>query len=81
MIELTYSQIHQLDIVPLCYFDVPLGEIDKRLKQKLLHMAQVGINRAVNAFIDVGKKSLARDLYEDAKNNGFQTSSYIEKRL
>lgn len=45
------------------------------------NMAQVGINRAVNAFIDVGKKSLARDLYEDAKNNGFQTSSYIEKRL
>lgn len=45
------------------------------------NMAQVGINRAVNAFINVGEKSLARDLYEIAKNNGFQTNSYIEKRL
>ena len=43
--------------------------------------AQVGINRAINALIDVGKKTKARELYNEALNNGLTNNTYIEKRL
>ena len=45
------------------------------------NMAQVGINRAINALIDVGKKAKARELYNEALNNGLTRNTYIEKRL
>ena len=45
------------------------------------NMAQVGINRAINAWIDVGKKTKARELYNEALNNGLTNNTYIEKRL
>lgn len=45
------------------------------------NMAQVGINRAINALIDVGKKTKARELYNEALNNGLTRNTYIEKRL
>ena len=45
------------------------------------NMAQVGINRAINTFIDVGKKAQAKELYNEALNNGFTLNTYIEKRL
>ena len=45
------------------------------------NMAQVGINRAINALIDVGKKTKARELYNEALNNGLNNNTYIEKRL
>ncbi len=45
------------------------------------NMAQVGINRAINALIDVGKKAQAKELYNDALNNGLNRNTYIEKRL
>lgn len=45
------------------------------------NMAQVGINRAINALIDVGKKTKARELYNEALNNGLTHNTYIEKRL
>ena len=45
------------------------------------NMAQVGINRAINALIDVDKKVQAKELYNDALNNGLNRNTYIEKRL
>lgn len=45
------------------------------------NMAQVGINRAINVLIDVGKKELARELYNEALNNGLAANKYIEKRI
>lgn len=45
------------------------------------NMAQVGINRAINAFIDVGKKAQAKELYNEALNYGLNRNTYIEKRL
>ena len=45
------------------------------------NMVQVGINRAINALIDVGKKAQAKELYNDALNNGLNRNTYIEKRL
>lgn len=45
------------------------------------NMAQVGINRAINALVDVGKKAKARELYNEALNNGLTNNTYIEKRL
>ncbi len=45
------------------------------------NMAQVGINRAINTFIDVGKKSQAKELYNEALKNGLTRNTYIEKRL
>ncbi len=45
------------------------------------NMAQVGINRAINALIDVGKKAGAKELYNEALNNGLNRNTYIEKRL
>lgn len=48
MIDLTYSQIHQLDIVPFCYFDVPLGEIDKEIETET-----VAYTRCANRVVPV----------------------------
>lgn len=45
------------------------------------NMAQVGINRAINTFIDVGKKAQAKELYNEALNKGLNRNTYIEKRL
>lgn len=45
------------------------------------NMAQVGINRAINVLIDVGKKAQAKGLYNEALNNGLTRNTYIEKRL
>lgn len=45
------------------------------------NMAQVGINRAINALIDVGKKAQAKELYNESLNNGLALNSYIEKRI
>lgn len=45
------------------------------------NMAQVGINRAINAFVDVGKKAQAKELYNEALNYGLTRNTYIEKRL
>ena len=45
------------------------------------NMAQVGINRAINTFIDVGKKAQAKELYNEALKNGLTRNTYIEKRL
>lgn len=45
------------------------------------NMAQVGINRAINALIDVGKKAQAKELYNEALNYGLNRNTYIEKRL
>lgn len=45
------------------------------------NMAQVGINRAINALIDVGKKTQAKELYNEALNSGLTNNTYIEKRL
>ena len=44
-------------------------------------MAQVSINRAINTFIDVGKKAQAKELYNEALKNGLTRNTYIEKRL
>jgi len=45
------------------------------------NMAQVGINRAINALIDVGKSELAKELYYEALKNGLTSNTYIEKRI
>ena len=45
------------------------------------NMAQVGINRAINALIDIGKKAGAKELYNEALNYGLNRNTYIEKRL
>ncbi len=45
------------------------------------NMAQVGINRAINALIDVGKSETAKELYIEALNNGFNANKYIEGRI
>lgn len=45
------------------------------------NMAQVGINRAINALIDIGKKTQAKNLYIEALKNGLATNRYIEKRI
>lgn len=45
------------------------------------NMAQVGINRAINAFIDTNKIIMARELYTTAIDNGLSANLYIEKRL
>lgn len=43
--------------------------------------AVVGINSAVNAFIDANDIKMARDLYCEACNAGLSQNSYIERRL
>lgn len=45
------------------------------------NMAQVGINRAINALIDVGKSETAKELYIETLNNGFNANKYIEGRI
>lgn len=43
--------------------------------------AQVGINNAVNALIDIGDTKRAWELYITARAHGLRTNRYIEKRL
>ncbi|MBR2448043.1 MAG: hypothetical protein IKB29_03585 [Clostridia bacterium] len=45
------------------------------------NMAQVGINRAINALIDSNKKAQAKELYTEALKNGLNANMYIEKRI
>lgn len=45
------------------------------------NMAQVGINRAINTLIDIGKKIRAKELYNEALNNGLTHNTYIGKKL
>lgn len=59
-----------------------VGEWERLNTPRSRHnMAQVGINRAINALIDVGKKTQAKELYNEALNYGFNRNTYIEKRL
>lgn len=59
-----------------------VGEWERLNSPRSKHnMAQVGINRAINALIDVGKKTYARELYNEALNNRLTRNIYIEKRL
>lgn len=84
----------EYDIINLSYSFLPLlkekdmdcqyslGEWERlNGKRSKRSMARVGLNHAVNAFIDTGKKALAKDLYNNALKNGLPTNSYIEKRL
>lgn len=84
----------EYDILNLCHQVVPFLK-EKSLESEFVvgewerlnsprsrqNMAQVGINRAINALIDVGKKAQAKELYNDALNNGLNRNTYIEKRL
>lgn len=84
----------EYDILNLCYQVIPflkekspesefvVGEWERlNSPRSRQNMAQVGINRAINALIDVGKKSGAKELYNEALNNGLTRNTYIEKRL
>lgn len=55
----------------------------ERLNSERTHqnMARVGLNRAVNAFIDVGKKDIAKALYNESLKCGLPKNAYIEKRM
>lgn len=84
----------EYDILKLCNIILPwlkeeskdslyaVGEWE-RLNTERTHqnMAQVGINRAVNAFIAVGKKEIARVLYSESLKCGLPKNAYIEKRM
>ena len=84
----------EYDILNLCHQVVPFLK-EKSLESEFVvgewerlnaprsrqNMAQVGINRAINAFIDVGKKAQAKELYNEALNYGLNRNTYIEKRL
>lgn len=84
----------EYDILNLCHQVVPFLK-EKSLESEFVvgewerlnaprsrqNMAQVGINRAINTFIDVGKKAQAKGLYNEALNNGLTRNTYIEKRL
>ena len=84
----------EYDILNLCHQVVPFLK-EKSLESEFVvgewerlnaprsrqNMAQVGINRAINAFIDVGKKAQAKELYNEALKNGLTRNTYIEKRL
>ena len=84
----------EYDILKLCNVILPwlkeeskdsiyaVGEWE-RLNSERTHqnMARVGINRAVNAFIDVGKKEIARVLYSESLKCGLPKNEYIEKRI
>ena len=84
----------EYDILKLCNIILPwlkeeskdsiyaVGEWE-RLNSERTHqnMARVGINRAVNAFIDVGKKEIARVLYSESLKCGLPKNAYIEKRI
>lgn len=84
----------EYDILNLCYRVIPflkekspesefvVGEWERlNSPRSRQNMAQVGINRAINALIDVGKKTKVRELYNEALNNGLTNNTYIEKRL
>lgn len=84
----------EYDILNLCHQVVPflkkksfesefvVGEWERlNSPRSRQNMAQVGINRAVNTFIDVGKKAQAKELYNEALKNGLTRNTYIEKRL
>lgn len=84
----------EYDILNLCHQVMPflkeqspdsefaVGEWERlNATRSRQNMAQVGINRAINALIDVGKKTKARELYNEALNNGLTNNTYIEKRL
>ena len=84
----------EYDILKLCNAILPWLKEDKkdslyavgeweRLNSERTHqnMARVGINRAVNAFIDVGKKEIARVLYSESLKCGLPKNEYIEKRI
>lgn len=84
----------EYDILKLCNIILPwLKEDNKdsiyavgeweRLNSERTHqnMARVGINRAVNAFIDVGKKGISRVLYSESLKCGLPKNAYIEKRI
>lgn len=84
----------EYDILSLCYRVMPflkeeshdsefaVGEWERlNSPRSRQNMTQVGINRAINALIDVGKKSQAKELYNEALNNGLTRNTYIEKRL
>ena len=84
----------EYDILNLCHQVVPFLK-EKSLESEFVvgewerlnaprsrqNMAQVGINRAINTFIDVGKKAQAKELYNEALKNGLTRNTYIEKRL
>ena len=84
----------EYDILNLCHQVVPFLK-EKSLESEFVvgewerlnaprsrqNMAQVGINRAINTFIDVGKKAQAKELYNEALNYGLNRNTYIEKRL
>ena len=84
----------EYDILNLCHQVMPflkekapdnkfaVGEWERlNAPRSRQNMAQVGINRAINALIDVGKKTQAKELYNEALNNGLNRNTYIEKRL
>ena len=84
----------EYDILNLCHQVVPflkeqspdsefaVGEWERlNAPRSRQNMAQVGINRAINTFIDVGKKAQAKELYNEALKNGLTRNTYIEKRL
>ena len=84
----------EYDILDICNTFMPLlkvAESDSKFaigeweclnaQRSKRNMAQVGINRAINVLIDVGKKELARELYKEALNNGLTANKYIENRL
>lgn len=84
----------EYDIITLCNSIMPflkeksfesefaVGEWERlNAPRSRQNMAQVGINRAINALIDVGKKTQAKELYNEALKNGLTRNTYIEKRL
>ena len=74
-------------ILPFLKEDIPdskyaVGEWERLIAPRSRqNMAQVGINRAINALIDVDRKSQAKELYNETLNNGLTRNTYIEKRL
>ena len=74
-------------IIPFLKENIPdskyaVGEWERLIAPRSRqNMAQVGINRAINALIDVDKKSQAKELYSEALDSGLTNNTYIEKRL
>ena len=84
----------EYDILKLCNIILPWLKEDsedslyavgewERLNSERTHqnMARVGINRAVNAFIDVGKKEIAKVLYDESLKRKKTKNAYIENRI
>ena len=84
----------EYDILNLCHQVMPflnekslesefvVGEWERlNAPRSRQNMAQVGINRAINALIDVDKRETAKELYIEALNNGFNANKYIEGRI